>query len=102
VKGEVVAVENVGGGWKGGSGIGLKLKTTSGELVIHLGPQWYLDRQGGTAIAAGDTVEITGVKALRHRGEVFIAAEVRKGTNVLKLRDEHGVPLWADGKRCES
>jgi hypothetical protein len=102
VKGQVVAVEKVGGRGNAGSGIGLKLKTTSGELVIHLGPQWYLDRQGGAAIAAGDTVEVTGVKTLRRRGEIFIAAEVRKGTDVLKLRDEHGVPLWADGKRCDS
>ena len=102
VKGEVVAVDKIGGGGQMGSGIGLKLKTASGELIVHLGPQWYLDRQGGVAIAAGDAVEVTGVKAPRRHGEVFIAAEVRKGTDVLKLRDEQGIPLWADGKRCAS
>jgi hypothetical protein len=45
-------------------------------------------------IAAGDTVEITAVKSLR-RGGVLIAGEVRKDGQVLKLRDEKGVPLWA-------
>ena len=102
VKGEVVAVEKVGGGGQRGQGIGLKLKTASGELVIHLGPQWYLDRQGSATFAAGDAVEVTGVKSQRRGGEIFIAAEVRKGTDILKLRDEQGVPLWADGKRCKS
>jgi len=102
VKGEVVAVEKLGYGRNEGMGVGLKLKTASGELIVHLGPQWYLDRQGGTAIAAGDTVEVTGVKTLHRRGEIFVAAEVKRGADIVKLRDEQGVPLWADGKRCAS
>jgi hypothetical protein len=99
VKGEVVAVEKVGGGRKMGPGIGLKLKTASGELVVHLGPQWYIEQQGEIPIKAGDTVEVKGVKASRGGQDFFLAAEVRKGGDVLKLRDDSGVPLWAGWRR---
>jgi hypothetical protein len=99
VKGEVVAVEKVGGGRKMGPGIGLKLKTASGELVVHLGPQWYIEQQGEVPIKAGDTVEVKGVKASRGGKEFFLAGEVRKGGDVLKLRDDSGVPLWAGWRR---
>jgi hypothetical protein len=99
VKGEVVAVEKVGEGRKMGPGIGLKLKTASGELVVHLGPQWYIEQQGEVPIKAGDTVEVKGVKASRGGKEFFLAGEVRKGGDILKLRDDSGVPLWAGWRR---
>jgi len=99
VKGEVTAVEKVGGGRKMGPGIGLKLKTASGELVVHLGPQWYIEQQGEIPIKAGDIVEVKGVKASRGGQDFFLAGEVRKGGDVLKLRDDSGVPLWAGWRR---
>jgi len=99
VAGDVVSVENVSGR---GQGIGLTLKTVSGTMTVHLGPQWYFEREGGLKIKAGDTVEIKGVKSFRRGDEVFIAAEVKKGGDVLKLRDEQGVPVWAGDRRCNS
>jgi len=99
VKGEVVAVEQVS---RRGQGIGLTLKTGSGTVTVHLGPQWYFERQGGLLIKAGDAVEVKGVKAVRMGQDVFIAGEVKKGGDVLKLRDEQGVPLWAGGRCCNS
>ena len=99
VQGEVTAVEKIGGGRKMGPGIGLKLKTASGELVVHLGPQWYIEQQGEVPIKAGDTVEVKGVKASRGGLDFMLAGEVRKGGDVLRLRDESGVPLWAGWRR---
>ena len=99
VKGEVLAVEKIGGGRKIGPGIGLKLKTASGELTVHLGPQWYIEQQGEVPIKAGDTVEVKGVKASRGGQDFFLAGEVQKGGDVLRLRDESGVPLWAGWRR---
>jgi len=99
VKGEVTAVEKVGGGGRRGPGIGLKLKTASGELTVQMGPQWYIEQQGEVPIKAGDTVEVKGVKASRGGTEFFLAGEVRKGGDVLRLRDESGVPLWAGWRR---
>ena len=99
VAGEVVSVDQVS---QRGQGIGLTLKTGSGTTKVHLGPQWYFERQGGLLIKAGDAVEVKGVKAVRMGQDVFIAGEVKKGGDVLKLRDEQGVPLWAGGRRCNS
>lgn len=99
VTGDVVSVEQVS---RRGQGIGLTLKTGSGTVTVHLGPQWYFEREGGVKIKAGDTVEVKGVRSFRRGDEVFIAAEVKKGSDILKLRDEQGVPVWADGKRCAS
>lgn len=99
MQGTVTAVEKIGGGGRMGPGIGLKLKTASGELVVHLGPQWYIEQQGEVPIKAGDTVEVKGVKASRGGQEFFLAGEVKKGGDVLRLRDESGVPLWAGWRR---
>lgn len=99
VQGEVTAVEKIGGGGRRGPGIGLKLKSASGELTVHLGPQWYIEQQGEIPIKAGDTVEVKGVKASRGGTEFFLAGEVKKGEDILKLRDESGVPLWAGWRR---
>ncbi len=94
VSGEVVSVEQVTPMKRMGTGIGLKLNTGKETLTVHLGPTWYIERQD-MKIAAGDKVEIKGVKAVRMGQDIFIAAEVKKGSEVLKLRDENGIPLWA-------
>ncbi len=97
VKGTVEAVEQIAcrGRMQNYQGVGLTLKT-GGEMVrVHLGPQWYLDKQTTMRIAAGDTLEIKGAKAVQRGEEVLLAAEVKKGQEVLKLRDEKGYPLWA-------
>jgi hypothetical protein len=99
VQGKVTAVDKIGGGRRMGPGIGLKLKTASGELTVHLGPQWYIEQQGEVPIKAGDTVEVKGVKASRGGQEFFLAGEVKKGEDVLKLRDDSGTPLWAGWRR---
>lgn len=94
VSGEVVSVEQITPMRKMGMGIGLKLNTGKETLLVHLGPQWFIERQD-LKIAAGDKVEIKGVRAVRMGQDVFIAAEVKKGDQVLKLRDGNGVPVWA-------
>ncbi|MDH4164187.1 MAG: DNA-binding protein [Nitrospirota bacterium] len=99
VKGQVEAVEQISGKGRMGQGIGLKLKTDSGTLSVHLGPKWYIEQQGEVKIAAGDTLEIKGVKTQRWGQDVFIAGEIKRGDDVLKLRDENGVPLWAGWRK---
>lgn len=99
MKGEVTAVEKFGAGRRTGPGIGLKLATGSGEVVVHLGPQWYLEQQGEVPLKAGDRVEVKGSRASRGGKDFFIAGEVKKGSDTLMLRDEHGVPRWAGWRR---
>jgi len=98
VSGDVVSIDKVS---QRGQGIGLTLKTVSGTVTVHLGPQWYFDREGGLKIKAGDTIEVKGVKAFRRGDDVFIASEVKMGGEVLRLRDEKGAPVWA-GERCRN
>ncbi len=100
VKGQVVSLEQIAPlrGRGNGGGVGLKVNTGTETLFVHLGPQWFVDKQG-VKIAAGDTVEIKGVKAVRRGQDVFIAAEVKRGQDDLKLRDENGVPAWAGCRR---
>jgi len=77
----------------------LVLQTDQGAVKVHLGPADYLDQQA-LKLAAGDQVEVKGVKVSRAKAPTFIAVEVRRGDQVLKLRDDAtGRPLWLKGKK---
>ena len=73
------------------------LQTSQGAVKVHLGPAAYFDQQA-LKLAPGDQVEVKGVKVNRPKASNFIAGEVRKGDQVLKLRDDAtGLPLWPKG-----
>lgn len=95
VAGEVTAVEKYTPG-RGGSSYGLRvtIKTDKETLPIILGPAWYVEQQH-FAIAAKDKVEVTGARMAIQGQPAIIAAEVKKGDQILKLRDDKGIPLWA-------
>jgi hypothetical protein len=79
--------------------VAMMLQTAKGNIRVILGPATYLDRQS-LKLAAGDQVEVKGVQVTFHNRTRFIAGEVKKGGQVLKLRDEAtGRPLWATGRR---
>ena len=93
--GEVVSVESIPG--KGGgqaSGVHLTLKTDKETIPVHLGPSWYLDRQN-FKIGPRDKIEVTGSRVVFGSKPAIIAAEVKKGDQVLKLRNQAGIPQWA-------
>jgi hypothetical protein len=71
----------------------LDLQTPQGVVQVQLGPAAYVDQQP-VKIAAGDAVEVTGSQATRGRKAQIIAAQVKKGNQVLQLRNEQGQPLW--------
>jgi len=100
--GQVVSMEQSESRRGPGKGVILKVSVGSETLSVHLGPQWYLDQQT-VKIALGDTVEIKGSKTVRGEESVFIAAEAKKGSEVLKLRDENGAPAWTGprGGECK-
>ncbi len=96
IQGEITAVEQLSAGRRPGrGGVGVTLKTDTETVFVHLGPQWYLDQQKDFSFQAGDKIEVKGVKALRRGQDVFLAAEIKKGGSVLKLREDDGAPLWA-------
>ncbi len=79
-------------------GVHLTLKTEKGPLSVRLGPEWYVERLDGK-LESGDLVEVKGSRVTLSDNPAMIAAEVKKGDAVLKLRDEKGVPEWAGWRR---
>jgi hypothetical protein len=79
-------------------GIHLLLKTDKETVSVHLGPGWYIERLD-TKIEKGDKIEVKGSRVTMMGKPVIIAAEVKKGESVLKLRDDNGIPVWAGWRR---
>jgi hypothetical protein len=97
--GEVVGVNRFTPAQGMSYGVHLTLKTDKETVPVHLGPGWYVEKQGVT-LAAGDKVQVTGSRITYQDKPAIIAAEVKKGDQVLKLRDATGTPAWAgQGRR---
>jgi hypothetical protein len=95
VKGEVVSVDEMNGMC---SGVHLTLKTETELVSVHLGPSWFLNNQD-LKVAKEDKVEIKGSRVQFDGKSAIIAIEVLKGDQVLKLRDENGIPVWSGSTR---
>jgi hypothetical protein len=93
VSGEVISVDKVAYGRRGSYGIHVLLRTDKGEIPVHLGPSWFVDRQT-MKVALHDRVEVTGSRVIYGGKPALIAAEVRKGSETLQLRSRDGLPLW--------
>jgi hypothetical protein len=101
VAGEVVQVKTIPHRRGTGSGVHLILKTAKEEIPVHLGPSSYLEKQD-VKIAQNDKIEVKGSRVTTKRGKpVLLAAEVKKGDALLKLRGENGVPLWGGKKEMK-
>jgi hypothetical protein len=98
VTGEVVKVDRITPMRGMSGGVHLVLKTDKGDVSVHLGPQWYLENQD-VKIEPKDTVEVTGSRVTVQGQPALIAAEVKKGDQVLKLRDAAGTPVWAGWRK---
>jgi hypothetical protein len=98
VSGEVVKVDRITPMRGMSAGVHLVVKTDKGDVSVHLGPQWYLENQD-VKIEPKDKVEITGSRVTVQGKPALIAAEVKKGGEVLKLRDDAGIPMWAGWRR---
>jgi hypothetical protein len=66
---------------------------TQGQVLVHLGPVWYLERQEFVLIP-GDEVGIKGMCDKKNGKLEVIAYELTKGDHVLSLRDSQGRPNW--------
>jgi hypothetical protein len=80
------------------SAVAVTLKTDKETVSIHLGPEWYIVRLD-TKIVKGDTIEVKGSRVTFADKPAIIAAEVKKGDNILVLRDSTGIPVWAGWRR---
>lgn len=98
ITGEVVRVNTITPMKGMGYGVHLMVKTDKETISVHLGPGWYIENQD-TKIEPKDKVEVTGSRITLEGKPAIIAAEVKKGEEILKLRDEKGFPLWSGWRR---
>jgi hypothetical protein len=98
ITGEVTSVDSItpGKGMRGG--VHMNVKTEKETISVHLGPSWFIENQD-VKIEPKDKVEVKGAKITFAGKPTVIAAEVKKGDDVLKLRDDRGFPVWAGWKR---
>jgi hypothetical protein len=96
--GEVVSVSSIVPNKGMGAGIHMILDTGKEKVSVHLGPSWYLENQD-VKIEPKDKVEVKGSKVTFQGKPAIIAMEVKKGDEVLKLRDDAGFPVWAGWRR---
>jgi hypothetical protein len=95
VQGKVLSVGKL---QQRGRGVHVMLQTDKETIAVHLGPSWYIDKQT-PKIETNDTITVTGSRVTVGGKPAIIAAQVKKGNEVLKLRDDNGVPAWSRGRR---
>ena len=80
-------------------GMALLIDTkTKGQVRVHLGPVWYLERQE-FSLTPGQEVQVQGI-CMEEKGKTrLIAAQVTVGDSVLILRDKEGRPMWEAWRR---
>jgi hypothetical protein len=71
----------------------LAIKTDQGNIMVHLGPAWYMNKQQ-ILLNPGDVVEVTGSKMEMAGGTMLVAKEVKVGGKTFQIRDDQGLPLW--------
>ena len=98
ITGEVVSVDKITP-MKGMSyGAHIVVKTDKETISVHLGPGWYIENQD-VKIAPKDKIEVKGSRVTFEGKPALIAAEVKKGDEVLTLRDANGFPVWSGWRR---
>ena len=96
ITGEITAVNSAPSPKGGTHRIQLMVKTAAEEIAVHVGPHWYVAKQG-IQLAVKDRVEVRGSRVTLDGKPVIIAAELKRGNLVLKLRDDSGYPFWRGG-----
>jgi hypothetical protein len=98
ISGQVITVERITPRAGMSYGVHATLQTERETISVHLGPGWYIENQD-VKIEPQDRIEIRGSRVTFTGRPAIIAAEVKKGEELLKLRDESGFPVWAGWRR---
>jgi hypothetical protein len=93
IGGKVLSIEKTTPAKRRGYWVDLMLQTEKETIAVQLGPAWYIDKQA-TRIEPNDTITVTGSRVAMDGRSAIIAADVTKGNELLKLRDDNGIPLW--------
>jgi hypothetical protein len=95
IAGEVVSLEKTRSGNGKAFCENLTLKTSKGNIWVILKPESYKPKKTLT-IQPADQLEITGARITLPGKSALIAAQVKKGSETMVLRDvQTGRPAWA-------
>ena len=98
ISGEITAVDRITPAKGMSGGVHMTVKTDKETISVHLGPGFYIENQD-VKLQAKDKVEVKGSRITFGGKPAIIAAEVKKGDEVLKLRDDAGFPAWIAWRR---
>jgi len=98
IVGEVTNVEKITPAKGMSYGVHLILKTDKETISVHLGPGWYIENQD-IKIETKDKIEVKGSRITFEGKQAIIAAKVKKGKEMLELRNEDGFPVWSGWRR---
>ena len=96
VQGEVLALGKTLAGNGRDYCLNLTLNTSRGKVLVILMPEKYAGERG-LPLKPKDRLEVTGSRITLPGTPAIIAAEIRYGERILKLRDATGRPVWAVG-----
>ena len=80
----------------GPGGLHLMIRGDGAVQEVAVGPASFVTSKRFN-FEKGDSVTVTGAKMKLGPREVVVAREIKKGDQVLTLRDSRGVPLWPRG-----
>jgi hypothetical protein len=98
IRGEVVSVDTMTFRKGMSYGIHLVVKADKETISVHLGPGWYIQNQD-IQIEPKDVIQVKGSRISFNGAPALIAAEVKKGNEILKLRDNSGIPVWSGWRK---
>jgi hypothetical protein len=76
------------------SGTHLVVKTKDGEIHVHAGPASFLASKK-VAFKKGDRIEVVGSLIKGEGFQAILARQIKRGNQVITLRDAAGVPTWS-------
>ena len=78
--------------------IHLLLKSGKETISVHLGPDWFMDKQK-VKINPKDIVSVIGSRIIYQGNPAVIASEIKKGNETIVFRDKNGYPVWSGSRR---
>ena len=93
IGGKVLSIENTTPAKRRGYWVQLMLQTGNETIAVQLGPAWYIDKQT-PRIEANDTITVTGSRVTMDGRSAIVAADITRGNELLKLREDNGMPVW--------
>jgi hypothetical protein len=96
VTGKIIKLDTIVHKQGTGAGLHATLQSATTTVEVHFGPVWYWQTLS-TKLQVGDELAVTGSRVTINGATAVIAAEVKRGTDVLTLRDQTGRPVWAGG-----